>query len=380
MVDTPESLETNEPVEAEGEESWIHDDEVDGAPVTWTTGMDTDSTAPHFVEILSEATPESENVLTNLACGFLADISRRFSGRVRAILKTEGEEMPVGEPLEKWKAAVPMAVVNGRTVDLTGPAHGDEFISRISTTTGTYTAEVGSSWDDVMMSHTMVRQYVAGVQYYRIKGAPEPEELNGDAKISMKFRPLDETDESLVVHRHPVSSALRDFAFYVFFNGPACQQRGDTLDFYLRGVNSVERAELWRDLIEYAEGALSLQGGTLTATVEISSPAAGAHLEHIAHATSVFATGLSMDKKAYLAAGGTEKSYTKDARNLAGVCGNAGLSAVGSLQGDLKGTLPSDKETAAVATAISEENGLGFTAHQVSHPGLLKAAADARNN
>jgi len=356
---------------AEGQEQ---EDDLDplGAPKTWSDGEDSGVPDPHYVEVLHESNETSRNILTNRSSAFLANLSRRFSARIEAILTFQGTPAAGQAPPENWKAGISEAMVGGRVVDLTGPAFGEEFLTGVKATRGTYTAILSDEWPEVMEGHRAIRQLLAGVQYYRTKGEPEPDVLEGEANVSLKLRPLHELDNNLILHRRPMACALRDFGLYAFFNGPDVQVRGENLDVTIRDVNNVEIAELWRDIFEYTEDALELAGGTLTATLEFSSLEGIGQAENIAFIARMFANGLTIDKSGLLDAGAKKKDYESAAKSISALCAKVGLSGIAPIYDGKISAEPTEKEVAAAVKEFEAQKALGFSASQVVNPALLK--------
>lgn len=338
-----------------------------------------DAVATRGIHLHRKPTPLSSMVLTTRSTEFLAQLSRLFSARLDGILEVlkSGEKEGTANDLGVWHAAISEGRNEGRYAELHGPAAGAAFFAGTHATRGSFIANVGSSWDEAMEAQHNIRRIHVGSHAYSGSVQTPDDADGGDAHIVLRPRTLAEKDAEFILHRRAFSNGLRDFGLYAWFNAKALEERSEGLDLYLQDVNSVMVAELWRDIFEYTENALEIRGGTLSATLELSSPEGVLHAEAIAHALRTYANGLTVNREGLMASGGNETSYKAALRSVSGICGKVGLCAVGPL-GESEGAgEPSQKAIDQLVALKTSEKDLGYGTTQVSHAAYVKPVKKA---
>jgi malate synthase len=104
----------------------------------------------------------------------------------------------------------------------------------------------------------------------------------------------------LTVEGHPLSGALVDFGLFAFHNARALHASERGPYFYLPKLESMEEAELWHEVMRWAEGELGLPEGCMKATVLIETLPAAFEMDEILYALRQRVVGLNCGRWDYI--------------------------------------------------------------------------------
>jgi malate synthase len=287
---------------------------------------------PSGVEILGRIDPACAEILTPPALAFVADLSRRFEPRRRALMAardarqrefdagTLPDFLPQTEDIRRgdWTVAPCPADLQDRRVEITGPTERKMVINALNSGANVFMADFEDSnaptWDNMMQGQVNLRDAVAG----RIEFAsPEGRQYRlADKTATLMVRPRGWhlLEKHVLVDGAPVSGALFDFALYFFHNAQARLARGSGVYFYLPKMESHLEARLWNDIFVAAQQALGVPAGSIKATVLIETILAAFEMDEILYELREHSAGLNIGRWDYIF------SCIKKFRALDGFC------------------------------------------------------------
>jgi malate synthase len=107
-------------------------------------------------------------------------------------------------------------------------------------------------------------------------------------------------EKHLQVDGQPISASLFDFGLYFFHNARRLQERGQVPAFYLPKLESHLEARLWNDVFNAAQDALSIEQGTIKATVLIETILAAFEMDEILYELRDHVVGLNAGRWDYI--------------------------------------------------------------------------------
>ena len=361
--------------------------------------------------------PGADEVLTESALDFLAELHERFDSRRRELLRDREErqhrfdagELPdfPKETLElrasDWTVgSIPRDLLD-RRVEITGPTNAKMLINALNSGAQAFMADFEDAtspvWDEVVQGQVNLRDYWADRLDY-----VDPETLKqykiGEHPAVLIVRPRGWhlPEDHVTVNGEAVSGSLFDFAIYFWNNARASLGRGSGPYFYLPKLESRHEAALWSDVFAFAEGKLRLERGTIKATVLIETLTAAFEMDEILYALKENIVGLNCGRWDYIFStikrcGRSADRLTPDrgqmtidkaflaaySLRLVSTCHRRGAFAMGGMSA----FIPVKGDEAANAGALEKvradklrEVGNGHDGTWVAHPALVPVAAE----
>ncbi|MFD7080137.1 malate synthase A [Streptomyces sp. NPDC059918] len=375
--------------------------------------------APSSLAIVdAEPLPRQDEVLTEAALAFVAELHRRFAPRRDELLARRGERraeiartshldfLPDTAQVREgdWKVAPAPAALNDRRVEITGPTDRKMTVNALNSGARVWLADFedasAPTWENVVLGQlNLIDAYERRIDFtdprtgksYALKPA---EQL---ATVVMRPRGWHLEERHLQVEGRPVPGALVDFGLYFFHNAKRLIELGKGPYFYLPKTESHLEARLWNEIFVFSQDYVGIPQGTVRATVLIETITAAYEMEEILYELRDHAAGLNAGRWDYLFSivknfrDGGEKFVLPD-RNavtmtapfmraytelLVRTCHKRGAHAIGGMAA----FIPSRKDAEANRVAFEKvkadkdrEAGDGFDGSWVAHPDLVPIA------
>jgi len=362
--------------------------------------------------------PGAEEILTDGALGFLAELHQRFDARRRELLggrverqkRFDAGELPdfpeETRPIREadWTVGPIPADLRDRRVEITGPTNAKMVINALNSGAKVFMADfedaTAPTWDELIQGQINLRNRWLdrldftdpdSGKHYAIGPTP--------AVLLVRPRGWHLGERHLTIEGQPISGSLFDFGLYLFHNAQAALDVGSGPYFYLPKLESRHEAALWSDVFAYSEERLGLTRGTIKATVLIETLPAAFEMEEILHALKDNIVGLNCGRWDYIFSyikrlGNSPDRLTPDrsamtmdraflaaySLRLIATCHRRGAFAMGGMSA----FIPVKGDEAANAAALGKvradklrEVGNGHDGTWVAHPALVPVALEA---
>ncbi|MER6998831.1 malate synthase A [Streptomyces sp. NPDC000410] len=367
----------------------------------------------------AEPLPRQEEVLTDAALAFVAELHRRFTPRRDELLTRRAERraeiartstldfLPETAQIredETWKVAPAPAALSDRRVEITGPTDRKMTINALNSGAKVWLADFedasAPTWENVVLGQlNLIDAYERRIDFtdprtgksYALKSADQL------ATVVMRPRGWHLEERHLRFDGRPVPGALVDFGLYFFHNAKRLIDLGKGPYFYLPKTESHLEARLWNDIFVFAQDYVGIPQGTVRATVLIETITAAYQMEEILYELRDHAAGLNAGRWDYLFSivknfrdGGAKfvlpdrnavtmtapfmRAYTE---LLVRTCHKRGAHAIGGMAA----FIPSRKDAEVNKVAFEKvkadkdrEAGDGFDGSWVAHPDLVPIA------
>ncbi|MFJ9690137.1 malate synthase A [Streptomyces bacillaris] len=279
--------------------------------------------APSTLAIVdAEPLPQQEEVLTDAALAFVAELHRQFTPRRNELLARRGErraeiartstldflpETAAVRADDSWKVAPAPAALNDRRVEITGPTDRKMTINALNSGAKVWLADFedasAPTWENVVLGQlNLTDAYERRIDFtdprsgksYALKPADEL------ATVVMRPRGWHLEERHLQLDGVSVPGALVDFGLYFFHNAQRLIDLGKGPYFYLPKTESHLEARLWNDVFVFAQDYVGIPQGTVRATVLIETITAAYEMEEILYELRDHAAGLNAGRWDYL--------------------------------------------------------------------------------
>ncbi|PWJ06353.1 malate synthase A [Streptomyces sp. NWU49] len=371
----------------------------------------------------AEPLPRQDEVLTDTALAFVAELHRRFTPRRDELLARRAErraeiartgtldflpETAAVRADDSWRVAPAPDALNDRRVEITGPTDRRMTVNALNSGAKVWLADFedasAPTWENVVLGQlNLIDAHTRNIDF------TDP----GSGK-SYALRPAEELATVVVRprgwhldERHltdpdgtPVPGALVDFGLYFFHNAKRLLDLGEGPYFYLPKIESHLEARLWDEVFVLAQDYLGIPRGTVRATVLIETITAAYEMEEILYELRDHASGLNAGRWDYLFSivknfrdGGAKfvlpdrnavtmtapfmRAYTE---LLVRTCHKRGAHAIGGMAA----FIPSRRDPEVNRTAFEKvradkdrEANDGFDGSWVAHPDLVPIAMES---
>ncbi|MFH8448540.1 malate synthase A [Streptomyces fungicidicus] len=371
----------------------------------------------------AEPLPRQEEVLTEAALAFVAELHRRFTPRRDELLARRAERraeiartctldfLPETADVradDSWRVAPAPEALNDRRVEITGPTDRRMTVNALNSGARVWLADFedasAPTWENVVLGQlSLIDAYTRRIDFTDpVSGKSYA--LRPDAELAtVVVRPrgwhLDErhlTDADGT----PVPGALVDFGLYFFHNAQRLIDAGKGPYFYLPKTESHLEARLWNEVFVFAQDHLGIARGTVRATVLIETITAAYEMEEILYELREHASGLNAGRWDYLFSivknfrdGGARfvlpdrnavtmtapfmRAYTE---LLVRTCHRRGAHAIGGMAAFIPSRRDAEVNKVAfekVRADKDREAGDGFDGSWVAHPDLVPIAMES---
>ncbi|MFE6999938.1 malate synthase A [Streptomyces griseus] len=279
--------------------------------------------APSTLAIVdAEPLPRQEEVLTDAALAFVAELHRQFTPRRNELLARRGErraEIARTSTLDflpetaavradtSWKVAPAPAALNDRRVEITGPTDRKMTINALNSGAKVWLADFedasAPTWENVVLGQlNLTDAYERRIDFTDPKSGKSYALKSADklATVVMRPRGWHLEERHLQLDGVSVPGALVDFGLYFFHNAQRLIDLGKGPYFYLPKTESHLEARLWNDVFVFAQDYVGIPQGTVRATVLIETITAAYEMEEILYELRDHAAGLNAGRWDYL--------------------------------------------------------------------------------
>ncbi|MFB7089298.1 malate synthase A [Streptomyces sp. NPDC056296] len=379
--------------------------------------------APSTLAIVdAEPLPRQEEVLTDAALAFVAELHRRFTPRRDELLARRAErraeiartstldflpETAAVRADDSWKVAPAPAALQDRRVEITGPTDRKMTINALNSGAKVWLADFedasAPTWENVVLGQlNLASAYTRSIDFTDERTG-KSYALRPDAELAtvvMRPRGWHLDERHLQVDGRPVPGALVDFGLYFFHNAQRLLDLGKGPYFYLPKTESHLEARLWNEVFVFAQDYVGIPQGTVRATVLIETITAAYEMEEILYELRDHAAGLNAGRWDYLFSivknfrdGGAKfvlpdrnavtmtapfmRAYTE---LLVRTCHKRGAHAIGGMAAFIPSRRDAEVNKVAfekVRADKDREAGDGFDGSWVAHPDLVPIAMES---
>ncbi|WP_328583945.1 malate synthase A [Streptomyces sp. NBC_00370] len=369
--------------------------------------------------VATEPLPRQDEVLSEAALTFLAELHRRFTPRRDELLARRVErraeiartssldfrpETAAVRADDSWRVAPAPAALNDRRVEITGPTDRKMTINALNSGARIWLADFedasAPTWENVVTGQlNLIDAYERRIDFtdpssgksYALKPAGEL------ATAVMRPRGWHLDERHLRLDDVAVPGALVDFGLYFFHNAKRLIDLGKGPYFYLPKTESYLEARLWNEIFVFAQDYIGVPQGTVRATVLIETITAAYEMEEILYELRDHASGLNAGRWDYLFSivknfrdGGAKfvlpdrnavtmtapfmRAYTE---LLVRTCHKRGAHAIGGMAAFIPSRRDAEVNKVAfekVKADKDREAGDGFDGSWVAHPDLVPIA------
>jgi malate synthase len=379
--------------------------------------------APSTLAIVdAEPLPRQEEVLTDAALAFVAELHRRFTPRRDELLARRAERraeiartstldfLPETAAIradDSWKVAPAPAALNDRRVEITGPTDRKMTINALNSGAKVWLADFedasAPTWENVVLGQLNLTAAYTRTIDFTDERTGKSYALRPDAELAtvvMRPRGWHLDERHLQVDGRPVPGALVDFGLYFFHNAQRLLDLGKGPYFYLPKTESHLEARLWNEVFVFAQDYVGIPQGTVRATVLIETITAAYEMEEILYELRDHAAGLNAGRWDYLFSivknfrdGGAKfvlpdrnavtmtapfmRAYTE---LLVRTCHKRGAHAIGGMAAFIPSRRDAEVNKVAfekVRADKDREAGDGFDGSWVAHPDLVPIAMES---
>lgn len=279
--------------------------------------------APSTLAIVdAEPLPRQEEVLTDAALAFVAELHRQFTPRRNELLARRGERraeiartstldfLPETAAIradDSWKVAPAPAALSDRRVEITGPTDRKMTINALNSGARVWLADFedasAPTWENVVLGQlNLTDAYERRIDFTDPKSGKSYALKSADdlATVVMRPRGWHLEERHLQLDGVSVPGALVDFGLYFFHNAQRLIDLGKGPYFYLPKTESHLEARLWNDIFVFAQDYVGIPQGTVRATVLIETITAAYEMEEILYELRDHAAGLNAGRWDYL--------------------------------------------------------------------------------
>ncbi|GCB44802.1 malate synthase A [Streptomyces sp. NL15-2K] len=370
----------------------------------------------------AEPLPRQEEVLTEAALAFLAELHRRFTPRRDELLARRAERraeiartstldfLPETAAIradDSWKVAPSPQALNDRRVEITGPTDRKMTINALNSGAKVWLADFedasAPTWENVVLGQlNLIDAYTRNIDFTDPKSG-KSYALKADedlATVVMRPRGWHLNERHLQVDGQQVPGGLVDFGLYFFHNAQRLLDLGKGPYFYLPKTESHLEARLWNDVFVFAQDYVGIPQGTIRATVLIETITAAYEMEEILYELRDHASGLNAGRWDYLFSivknfrdGGTKfvlpdrnavtmtapfmRAYTE---LLVRTCHKRGAHAIGGMAAFIPSRRDAEVNKVAFEKVHADkdrEANDGFDGSWVAHPDLVPIAMES---
>jgi malate synthase len=269
------------------------------------------------VEVRGPSEDRFDEVLTDDALAFVAELHRRFAGRRRDLLQRRRDRqrsLDEGGTLDflpecreiregDWQVAPAPSDLQKRWVEITGPTDRKMVINALNSgATGFMTDFEDSNsptWGNMIRGQLNLTDAIEGT--ISLEQGDKTYSLNEEtATLLVRPRGWHLHDKHLIVDGEPVAGGLMDFGFYFFRNASRLMERGSGPYFYLPKMESHLEARLWNDVFTFAQEQVGIPHGTIKATVLIETIPAAFEMDEILYELRDHSAGLNAGRWDYI--------------------------------------------------------------------------------
>ena len=369
------------------------------------------------VSIRGPMGPGYDQILTDEAVAFVADLERRFGARRRELLARRKETeariregwLPdfradtAGVRAGDWTVGAIPKDLQDRRVEITGPVDRKMVINALNSGASVFMADFEDAttptWSNLIEGQINLRDANAGSIAFDDPANGRHYQLNPKtAVLLVRPRGWHLEEAHVEVDGRRMSGSLFDFGLYLFHNAAALKAKGSGPYYYLPKLEHHEEARLWNDVIVRAQEQLGLPRGTVKVTILIETIIAAFEMDEILYELKDHIAGLNCGRWDYIFSFIKKFRWRPDfllpdrgqvtmtthflrsySQLLIKTCHRRGAFAMGGMAAQIP--IRSDPEAneqaiAKVRADKDREVGDGHDGTWVAHPGLVPVAKE----
>src|SRR4051794_23667753 len=371
------------------------------------------------VEILGPVEGRFDEVLTEDAVGFVAELHRRFEPRRRELLEARRERMrklheggtldflPETKEIRdgEWQVAPAPPDLQNRRVEITGPTDRKMVINALNSGAEGFMADFEDSnsptWPNMIGGQANLTDAIEGT--ISLEEGDKSYSLNEDvATLLVRPRGWHLPEKHIRVSGDRVAGAFVDFGLYFFRNAKRLMEKGSGPYFYLPKMESHLEARLWNEVFTFAQRECGIPHGTCKATVLIETIPAAFQMEEILYELRDHSAGLNAGRWDYIFSMikcfRDRRDFVLPDRNkvtmtvpfmraytelLVKTCHRRGAHAMGGMAAFIPSRRDPEINEQAIAKVRDDkkrEAGDGFDGTWVAHPDLVPVATEEFDN
>ncbi|NNC74340.1 MAG: malate synthase A, partial [Acidimicrobiia bacterium] len=270
------------------------------------------------VQITGPMEERFDEILTDEAVAFVADLHDTFNARRRGLLSLRHDRerrldeggslgfLPETREIRysDWKVSPPPADLENRRVEITGPVDRKMMINGLNSGAQGFMADFEDSnsptWRNVVGGQVNLVDAVRGTIAFTSQDGKEYALGDSPATLLVRPRGWHLVDRRISVDNCPISASLLDFGLFLFHNAETLIEKGSGPYFYLPKLESHLEARLWNDVFVYAQDKLGIPQGTIRATVLIETITAAFEMDEILYELRDHSAGLNAGRWDYI--------------------------------------------------------------------------------
>jgi malate synthase len=357
-----------------------------------------------------------DQVLTDDALAFVAELHNRFDGRRRQLLARRAERrarFAAGELLDflpdtqqiragDWQVAPAPPALQDRRVEITGPTDRKMVINALNSGARGFMADFedanSPTWQNMIGGQINLTQAIDRELGFTSDEGKTYELNDQTATLLVRPRGWHLPERHIEIGGQQAAGALVDFGLYFFRNAKRLLERGAGPYFYLPKMESHLEARLWNDVFTFSEQELGVDHGTIKATVLIETFPAAFEMEEILYELRDHSAGLNAGRWDYIFS--VIKTFREKpefvlpdrakvtmtvpfmrayTELLVRTCHRRGAHAMGGMAALIpsrRDPEANERALTAVRTDKEREARAGFDGTWVAHPDLVETAMD----
>jgi malate synthase len=261
--------------------------------------------------------PRSDEVLTDAALEFVAELHHRFDPRRRRLLEDRaGRQLELDAGVDPdflaetasvraadWQVAPPPPDLLDRRVEITGPVERKMMINALNSGARVFMADFEDSasptWANMVGGQVNLLDAVRRTIAFDSPDGRHYELVDDPATLLVRPRGWHLIEKHVEIDGAPVSGSLFDFGLYFFHNAAELLDRGTGPYFYLPKLESHLEARLWNDVFVAAQDLRGIPRGTIRATVLVETILAAFEMDEILYELRDHSAGLNAGRWDY---------------------------------------------------------------------------------
>jgi len=259
-----------------------------------------------------------EEILTDEALAFVAELHERFGARRKELLAARRERaaglarggtldfLPETREIREdgWSVAAPPGDYLDRRVEITGPTDRKLVINALNSGAKGFMADFedanSPTWANQAGGHVNLVDAIEGTIEYTSSEGKEYRLDDEIATLLVRPRGWHLPEKHLTMGGEAASGSLTDFGLHVVHGGRRLAAQGRGVFFYLPKLEHHLEARLWNDAFSFAEDHFGLERGTLRATVLIETLPAAFQMDEILYELREHSLGLNAGRWDYI--------------------------------------------------------------------------------
>jgi malate synthase len=251
------------------------------------------------IQITGHISPEFQEILSQEALEFVANLSRAFRERRNELLQRRYErqaridagEMPsfLKETHKirssNWRISSVPADLQDRRVEITGPTDRKMVINALNSGASVFMTDFEDSnaptWENMIEGQINLRDAVRRTISYTREDGKLYQLNEKTAVLIVRPRGWHLDERHMLVDGEAVPAGIFDFGLYFFHNARELLSRNTGPYFYLPKMESHLEARLWNDIFVMAQNELAIPQRTIKATVLIETILAAFEVDEI---------------------------------------------------------------------------------------------------